>query len=418
MISHPIESAVARQPSASGGWLLCVSGGADSMALLHAAVRAGVHALVAHCNFCLRGAESDRDEQAVRDACRALGVECIVRRFDTKAYCREHGVSLEMGCRELRYDWFRSLKREHSLSRIVVAHNADDNTETMLLNLLRGTGVRGLTAMCEDTGEILRPLLSFSRAEIVGYLEGIGVRWVTDSSNLTSDFKRNFLRNDVLPLLRTRWPELDKTLARTREHLADTQALAEDALSRYMPDVGNLLRFNDLHSCPAPETLVYEWLRPHGINKTQPAEMLGARAGASWRLPGGVVERTRFGLLFTNPDEPPRVPQIEVDTFPNTAHYYELCVGSAPDVCYCSDTTGLHLRLVRSDDYIAPLGMGGKRVKVQKALKDAGLSPLQRARFFLLADAEDRVIWLPGIRRSIHRLVTPDSPQIFRLKMI
>lgn len=418
MISHPIESAVARQPSASGGWLLCVSGGADSMALLHAAVRAGVHALVAHCNFCLRGAESDRDEQAVRDACRALGVECIVRRFDTKAYCREHGVSLEMGCRELRYDWFRSLKREHSLSRIVVAHNADDNTETMLLNLLRGTGVRGLTAMREDTGEILRPLLSFSRAEIVGYLEGIGVRWVTDSSNLTSDFKRNFLRNDVLPLLRTRWPELDKTLARTREHLADTQALAEDALSRYMPDVGNLLRFNDLHSCPAPETLVYEWLRPHGINKTQPAEMLGARPGASWCLPGGVVERTRFGLLFTNPDEPPRVPQIEVDTFPNTAHYYELCVGSAPDVCYCSDTTGLHLRLVHSDDYIAPLGMGGKRVKVQKALKDAGLSPLQRARFFLLADAEDRVIWLPGIRRSIHRLVTPDSPQIFRLKMI
>lgn len=416
MVRHPIEDTLAMQPSSAGGWLLCVSGGADSMAMLHAAVRSGCKGRVAHCNFGLRGEESDRDERLVREVSAELGMACDVRRFDTVRYCEARGLSIEMGCRELRYEWFRRLMGEHGLSRIVVAHNADDNTETMLLNLLRGTGIRGLVAMREDSGEILRPLLRFSRAEIEEYLRVIGGRWVVDSTNLSSDFKRNFLRNEVIPLLRSRWEGLDGTLTRTREHLYDTQKLAEESLRNYLLGVDCLLPEALISSCPAPETLIYEWLKEKGINSAMPREMLRSAHGAGWSLPSGRVERIRAGLLYTPADASGPPVSLVVEVLENTPDNRRLILtNTSQHTLYCSPDADLRLRPALAGDVIAPFGMRGRRMKVKKALKEAGLSPSQRDAFLLVADAEDNVVWLPGIKRSTLYPVTPDSSQILRI---
>ena len=149
--------------SPNEAYLVAVSGGADSVVLLRVMLALGFSCKVAHCNFHLRGEESLRDERFVTALCRDLGVECIVTHFDVPAYERKHGVSTEMACRELRYAWFRELMREHSLDAVVVAHHSDDNVETLFLNLMRGSGIAGLTAMRPVSGDVRRPLLGVSR---------------------------------------------------------------------------------------------------------------------------------------------------------------------------------------------------------------------------------------------------------------
>lgn len=418
MPRHPIESAVIAASRGTTPWLICVSGGADSMALLHACRRAGVPGVAAHCNFGLRGEESMRDERFVRDTCESLGIPLRVIRFDTEAHCKAHGLSLEMGCRELRYDWFRALMRELRPSRIAVAHNADDDTETMLLNLLRGTGVRGLTGMSPDNEEIIRPLLSFSRAEIQEYMQGIGAKWITDSSNLTSDFKRNFLRNEILPALRTRWPGLGKTLARTRSHLAETAALADIALKEALKDsTPSRLPSSSLEASPAPAALIHAWLDGRGASPTQIADMAGASPGARWQLSCGAVEKTARGLRFTPAEKTSAATSLTIERIANTeAARQEIRANPSHDILYCAPAPGLHLRPALPGERFSPFGMRGS-MPVAKALKEAGTPLAERSRFLLLADGTDRVVWLPGIKRSGLYTVTSEASHILRITL-
>ena len=408
--------AAARQilKSFSGRLLVCVSGGADSMALLHLCVSCGMDCVAAHCNFRLRGEESERDCRFVRRECTRLGVELLVKEFDTQQYARRNALSIEMACRELRYDWFRHLRSERGLERIVVAHNADDDTETMLLNLLRGTGIKGLTGMSSDNGEILRPLLGAGRSEIEMYLKSIGAEWIVDSSNLSSEYKRNFLRNEVLPALRTRWPGLDKTLARTRSHLADTALLADAALAAYLPSDPCFLPAASLEACPAPALLIHAWLWGQGATPTQISDMRSAVSGSRWQLPDAVVVKNSEGLRLIGSVEA-RIPRLRMERLENSAELRaEIVAQRGQEVLYCAPCEGLHLRPLREDDYIQPLGMKG-RASVRKVLKDARLAAELRARYLLVADADEQPVWLPGIKRSSLFPVLPDSEYVLRV---
>ncbi|MDE6512503.1 MAG: tRNA lysidine(34) synthetase TilS, partial [Muribaculaceae bacterium] len=216
------EDIVAAAFGASGvkSVLVAVSGGADSVALLCACVRTaprlGLHVEAVNCNFNLRGQESDRDSEFAADLCSRLEVKLHRIDYDVKAYLNLHpGVSTEMACRELRYADFFRICSECGLQRVAVAHNTDDDIETMMLALLRGSGSRGLRGMDADNDRVIRPLLGVTRREIEGYLSAIGQDYMTDSSNLTSDYRRNFIRRDVLPLLESRWPGARKSLSRT-----------------------------------------------------------------------------------------------------------------------------------------------------------------------------------------------------------
>lgn len=384
------------------------------MALLHACHAMGVTGVVAHCNFGLRGEESDRDEQGVRDACERLKMPLEVTRFDTQEYCRKHHISLEMGCRQLRYNWFRMLMKKHGAKRIATAHNADDADETMLLNLLRGTGIKGLTGMQPDNGEIVRPLIGIRRTEIVSYLREKGIHWFTDSTNLTSDVKRNFLRNEILPLLRTRWPGLEKALLRTRRHLSDTAAIAADALREYDTSEPICLILPKTVPQHFKRELIHKWLGDRALAPSQVEEMASGAPGAMWSVKGGCVEKNIVGLYFTPESEQASAPQLVIDHLPLTPEIWqEIRANKEEKAFYAPANIGFHMRKVKSDD---SMRLRGGRARVSKILREAGLTPAARTDFFLMADRFDNPVWLPGIKRSALYTIT-DQPAIIRITL-
>ena len=214
-----------------------VSGGADSIALLTLLVELGYCCIAAHCNFQLRGEESERDEAFVRAFTENLQLPLLQVRFDTMAYASQHQISIEMAARELRYRWFEELRQAEGAQAIAVAHHRDDSIETLLLNLVRGTGIRGLRGIQPRNGYIVRPLLECSREEIETWLAKRQMEYVTDSTNLTDLYTRNFIRLRVLPLLEELNPSVRESLARTANHVSDASVIYEAAIQSAKEDV-------------------------------------------------------------------------------------------------------------------------------------------------------------------------------------
>ncbi|MGN1226367.1 MAG: tRNA lysidine(34) synthetase TilS [Candidatus Cryptobacteroides sp.] len=218
-------------------YLLAVSGGIDSMYMVKRAQSGALFAFpvdfaVAHCNFNLRGEESEGDEAFVRDYCLREGIEFFHKSFDTLSFAREHKLSIEMAARHLRYDWFASLCQDYGFEATVVAHNADDNAETLLLNMLRGCGSKGLRGMAADAGvfpkRIIRPLLGISRQEILDFMTENQLPWREDSSNGEDHYKRNVLRHKVLPVFKELNPSCLKTLSKNMAHIREVDDICED----------------------------------------------------------------------------------------------------------------------------------------------------------------------------------------------
>ena len=216
--------------------LLAVSGGVDSMCMAELFLNstAKVRFALAHCNFHLRGEESDSDEALVREWAESHGVIFIKKDFDTKEYAASNGVSIEMAARELRYTWFAEVCRERGIAALAVAHNANDNAETMILNMLRGTGVKGMTGMRGSSllpgsdARLIRPLLGFTRKDIHEYAVSHGLQWHEDSTNADSAYKRNCIRNEVFPLFERLNPSFLTTLNEDMERFAQVQSVADE----------------------------------------------------------------------------------------------------------------------------------------------------------------------------------------------
>ena len=200
-----------------------LSGGADSTALLLVLLRLGYRVHAVHCNFHLRGSESDRDRRFAEDLCNRLGVEFTVCDYDTRKFASDNGISIEMAARHLRYADFERIMTECEASAICIAHHRDDSVETVLLNLIRGTGIKGLTGIKPRNGYIIRPLLCVSRQEIEEWLKQVGQTYVTDSTNLETDYTRNKIRLQLLPLMRSINPSADESVISTAGHLQQTE---------------------------------------------------------------------------------------------------------------------------------------------------------------------------------------------------
>ena len=273
-------------------YLVALSGGADSVALLLLLKEHDFNVHAAHCNFHLRGAESDRDEAFCVELCRGLGVELHRVHFDTREYAELHKVSIEMAARELRYNWFAQLCKDIGAAGVCVAHHRDDSVETVLLNLVRGTGLRGLTGIkakseqtmtCRHNPQeqsklvVLRPLLCVSRAEIEDFLVKRGQKYVTDSTNLEADVQRNKIRLQVLPLLRELNPAISENIQRMAENVGEAQAVLDAIIDKYKNC--NTLELSDLEKYGSSEYLVYEWLKNYGFNGSQVRQILDADCG-------------------------------------------------------------------------------------------------------------------------------------------
>lgn len=399
MAKFSLEEVVSDKELPQGKWLVCISGGADSMALLHACVLTGRDVVAVHCNFHLRGAESIRDEMFVRDICSRLGVKLFVKDIDARAYADKHAMSLEMACRETRYDWFGMMLREQGCVRMVVAHNRDDNDETVLLNLFRGTGPRGLAGMRADTGIVLRPLLSVTRAEIEGYLSKIGESFIVDSSNKESDFRRNYIRNELLPAIRSRWSGVGKALEQTRQNMRQADIALSALISKYTQNPLHLMA--KAFGVPGCQSLVAEFMRPYSASPTQISDIAkGLRPGKQWQLDGAVaymdadglhIEKCRRTGTLSLGGEEFILTSEELQRIKSDRSEQTLVTSLSP--------AALSVRLPLPGDRILPMGMKGSKL-VSDVLHEAGVPLPARGKIPLVVDDAGRVVWIPGIRRS------------------
>ncbi|MDO5771381.1 MAG: tRNA lysidine(34) synthetase TilS [Bacteroidales bacterium] len=414
--------------SPNEAYLVAVSGGADSVVLLRVMLELGYRCTVAHCNFHLRGEESVRDEHFVTALCRDLGVECIVTHFDVPAYEHEHGVSTEMACRELRYAWFRELMREHSLDAVVVAHHSDDNVETLFLNLMRGSGIAGLTAMRPVSGDVRRPLLGVSRGEIEAFAAEIGQTWVTDSTNLESIVKRNRLRNIVIPELLRQFPDAQSGILRTIGNVQQCNSLYRQYIDELKQACcstdGDIVRVNlatlgdrvgtNIH------TALFEIIRQYGFNSAQVNEMLAASTGCRF-ISGshiGVINRDFLDISpSTGDEEIPSIEQVMNVEIRDAAGFLPRSLNGKTAVCFDASILNakLELRHWRKGDRFRPFGMKGSRL-VSDIFSDLKLSEPQKRRVLLLT-ADGDIVWILGIRSGALYSMTASTKRILVLTL-
>ena len=357
--------------------LLAVSGGIDSMYLANRASELFPGALLAlaHCNFCLRGEESDGDEAFVRQWCRERGLECHVKRFDTLGYAEAHGLSTEMAARELRYGWFAQLCSEYGYEATAIAHNADDDAETLMLNLIRGTGLRGISGMGERPG-IVRPLLRTSREEIRKWMLEHGCSWREDSTNAQSLYKRNVLRNEIFPRLRDLNPSLTATLCEDMERFAQAGAIVEDywldARERVLCGDGSI-DLRALLGLKHWEYVLWRLLEGSGIRKGEFEDLRdtlrsGRQIGGK-RFGPVVATSTRLELCATSVCDGP---ELLCELLPREA----LSSLKQEEGCLVLDADKvpqpLRIRHFQPGDWMRPLGMGGRRKKLSDILKELG----------------------------------------------
>lgn len=284
---------------------VALSGGADSVALADILVRLGYPVIALHCNFHLRQDESLRDEIFARTFAQdTLGIPFHKKDFDTAAYAARRHLSIEMAAREQRYAWFEEMRRTHHAQAIAVAHHRDDSIETLLLNLVRGSGLRGLTGIRPRNGQIVRPLLAVSRDDILAWLAARGLSYVTDSTNLADTYTRNFIRHRIIPLLEEINPAARDTLARSAAHLASAEPIYNAVIQQARHEVMTSereLSIKKLLAYPSPETVLYELLRPYGFSRPVADTIfrsLGNISGKQFFSPAYRLIKDRDALLL------------------------------------------------------------------------------------------------------------------------
>ena len=281
------------------------SGGADSIFLLHILNKLGFDCIVAHCNFHLRGEESDRDENFVREFCEKENLKLLVEHFDTKQFALENKLSIEMAARELRYTWFEKIRTEYNASAIAVAHHSDDSIETILLNLLRGTGLKGICGIRPKNGYVVRPLLCVNRKEIEEYLKENGISYITDSTNLENEYTRNKIRNIVMPLLREINPQIDSVMLSNAENFTAAESIYRSVIEKEkssaisLTDDSYIVNLKVVEKFAQPFTLLYECLKDFSFHPATIKTMLSAEGGSVFKTGKHIARKEKGKIIVT-----------------------------------------------------------------------------------------------------------------------
>ena len=408
-------------------YIVGLSGGIDSVALLLLLKEGGFNVHAAHCNFLLRGAESDRDEAFCVSLCQQLGVELHRAHFYTRTYAENHHVSIEMAARELRYKWFEQLREDIGAAGICVAHHRDDSVETVLLNLVRGTGLRGLTGIQPRNGSILRPLLCVSRAEIEAFLSERRQKYVTDSTNLETDVLRNKVRLQVLPLLRELNPAVSENIQRTAENLVEAQEVLDAILTNY--NSSNVLELSELDKYDSSEYVVFEWLKNYGFNGSQVRQILNADSGGIVSSASGYdVLKDRTRLIVEKTDvtfqahrnvismSSKRIVVPEEGTYildENSKVKVRKCavyVSKDPYVATLdADKVAfpLTVRRVEEGDWMVPYGMKGRKL-LSDLMTGLKMNVFEKRRQLVVVDSQGIIAWAVGLRTD-HRVAVGEQ---------
>jgi len=442
-------------------WLVAVSGGLDSVVLTDLCAAAGIDFVMAHCNFQLRGSESERDEQFVRDLAKKYGRYLYVERFDTDAYCSSRGVSVQEGARDLRYAWFRTLLGPTgsgstgpnpagpgsplpgaAADAVATAHHRDDNVETLLMNFFKGTGISGLRGMLPLQDRLVRPLLFSPKTELRAYAEEKGLTHVEDSSNETDKYTRNFFRLRVIPLVEERYPSvmdnLGDNLARFSEVAIVYRHAMEEQRKQLMEPKGegcwhiSLVR---LRKTVPLHTILYEMLLPFGFTPSQSVEvaaLLNSTPGHYVASATHRILRDRKVFIITPLQETEAAPVVLEAGSPSLVFPGGVLIQKRMDIT----ATGilkespvrialldaakishpLLLRRWKPGDYFYPLGMRKKK-KLSRFFIDAKLSLADKEKVWVL-ESDGRILWVLGQRIDDRFRVTPATTGVLHLEWV
>lgn len=423
--------------------LLAVSGGIDSMTMQHLFEAAGWAYGIAHCNFQLRGKDSEADHDLIKKTALLAGRTFHSIAFDTEQEAAERGISIQMAARELRYPWLELVRQEHGYDFIATAHHLNDTIETSLINQTRGTGLRGLAGIPARQGRLIRPMMAFTRREIKAYLDRYGISYREDSSNAKDEYHRNRIRHHVIPVLESINPSLSSTFARNLRIWNESAYLMEWACKelrrQYIREEGPGLvidyQFASDHPAAAA-TLLFEWTRELGFHADQLQQALqsaGTAVGGIWesdthRL---LVDRQAFQIEPLRAEDPNDKKQLLAGNPPGSLEVgdgsFSMSVSDRPDNLLLSDSEfiaeldadkmhyPLHLRHWQEGDVFCPLGMNGKQKKLQDFFSDRKLSRFEKERVWLVENGAGHIVWIVGHRLDDRYKVDARTKRILKL---
>jgi len=415
--------------------LLALSGGIDSMVLAHLMLESRLPFGIAHCNFQLRGAESDGDAAFVRDWAARNDVLYLEQSFDTESFAQENKLSIQMAARELRYRWFEEMRVENNFQHIVTAHHLNDSIETVLLNFVRGTGIDGLTGMAAQNGFIIRPLLFAARTEIEQYAAAKEITWREDRSNASDDYARNFVRHHIVPQYEQLNPEFLPVAARNMQRLQEQADNLAFFTEFYIGDDPNRISKERVKKLPAPARFLHDWLKQYGFTPEQARQIalnIGT-VGMEWSTESGHrLLSDREMLLLSMPDSGAQeVIRVMDDnlmvTLPDRKRLFFTYTADNQDFPNGKDAVlvdvsklkfPLTLRHWQPGDQFQPFGMGGKSQKLQDFFTNLKISRFDKAQIWVLENSDGALIWVLGYRPDERFKITPNTVKSLKINLI
>jgi tRNA(Ile)-lysidine synthase len=424
--------------------LIAISGGIDSVVLTQLLSTLNFDISLAHCNFNLRGKESDVDEIFVKELAKKLTIKCFTISFETNKIARENKESTQITARNLRYGWFQEIIKEHHFDYVLTAHHADDNLETFLINLTRGSGLDGFTGIPEINGNIVRPFLKFSREEVLCFAKENNISWREDQSNASTKYVRNKMRHQVLPVLKEINPSLLETFSKTLANLQESKQLVADRIEAISKESVQPLETSKDENCfkidikkiqelSNPKAYLFQLLKEYHFTEfTDIYKLLSAQSGKQVFSKTHVLLKDRHFLILYQRDAASDVLQMQGKTFqiaentvaikhPIHLTFEEISTKSIPtkNTIYVSKKHlkfPLIVRKWQNGDYFYPSGMQGKK-KISKYFKDEKVSLLEKQNKWLLCDANNAIIWVVGMRKDNQYQTATTASTYFKITL-
>ena len=412
--------------------LLATSGGIDSMVMVNLFQKLHYNIAIAHCNFQLRNVESFEDEKFVVDFAYKHNIPIYTTKFDTQAFANDYKLSIQLAARELRYHWFEELLEEENYDYILTAHHADDNLETFLINLGRGTGLEGLIGIPEQNDQIIRPLLNFSRTDIEVYAQENEIEWCEDSSNASDKYLRNKIRHDLVPLFKALNPNFLSSFQKTQSYLQASKVMADDAAIMVYQQVASEhqdeIHFDlkKLKQLPNYTSYLYQWLRVFGFTAWDDIYALSdGQSGKKVFSPEYRLLKNRHFLIVAPIDDEDATTEFTIKknqhevNFPLKLSFCKVAdIGNISNSVIFVDEEKLQFPLTmrkwQIGDVFQPNGMQGQSKKLSKFFKDEKLSLIEKENTWLLC-SDDKILWIVGFRQDERFKATQNTKKILKI---
>ncbi len=420
--------------------LLAVSGGVDSVVLCELCKQAGYDFVIAHCNFQLRGAESNRDEKFVKEVAKKYNAKLVVKRFDTEKYATDNKLSIQVAARELRYEWFQEIIQDSAfnIQYILTAHHANDNIETMLMNFFKGTGINGLKAILPKQAKIARPLLFAGKEEIISFAKEHKLEFVEDSSNASDKYTRNYFRNKLIPGIKEVFPQVEENLLNNLQRFREAEQLYQQAIDQHKKKLleqrGNeihipvlkLLKAQPLHS------IVYEIIKDFGFTAHQADDciaLLKSETGKYIQSPSYRIIRNRAWIIIS-PNETTEANNVlieregDIDFIEGKLEIKKIQTSNLkPQTSHQTAQLDaekinfpIFLRKWKQGDYFYPLGMNKKK-KLSRFFIDQKLSLTQKEKAWVI-EMNKKIVWVVGMRIDDRFKITDATKEILQITLV